>query len=48
MKEMPKRTIEKYIDNKEVKCVRVKYNDQYRTEVIMSEEEFVKQYGKVD
>lgn len=40
--------IEKYTNLKGETWVRIKFMDANRTEVIMSEEEFVKEYGKVD
>ena len=36
---------ERYIDEG-VSYIRLKYNDKYRTEVIMQEKEFVKMYGE--
>ncbi len=38
--------IEKYINIKGEVWVRIKFMDAARTEVIMSEKEFEKQYGK--
>ena len=39
--------VERCIDEG-VPYIRLKYNDKYRTEVIMQEKEFVKIYGKLD
>lgn len=39
--------IEKYIDSGGKSWVRVRYTDRYRTEVIMPEEKFEKNYGDV-
>lgn len=39
--------VEKYIDKKGKGWVRIKFTDCYRTEVILSESEFVKRYGNV-
>lgn len=38
--------IEKYTDIHGSTWVRVKFKNKYRTEIIMSEEEFKKKYGK--
>lgn len=39
--------VERYINSKGEAWVRIKFADAARTEVIMSEEEFVKKYGKL-
>lgn len=41
-------TVERYIDDNGKSYVRIKYNDKYRTEVIMQECEFERAYGKFD
>lgn len=40
--------VEKYIDNNSKSWARIKFLDKYRTEVILSEYEFEKRYGKVE
>ncbi len=40
--------IEKYTNSKDEIWVRIKFMDTARTEVIMSEKEFIQQYGKID
>lgn len=40
--------IEKYTNIKGEMWVRIKFMDAARTEVIMSEAEFIKRYGKID
>lgn len=40
--------IEKYTNIKGETWVRIKFMDATRTEIIMSEAEFKKQYGKLD
>ncbi len=40
--------IERYTNSKGEAWVRIKFVDANRTEVIMSEEEFVKKYGEID
>lgn len=40
--------IERYTNSKGKVWVRIKFMDASKTEVIMTEEEFEKQYGKVD
>ena len=39
--------VEGYTDSNEKVWVRIKFTDQYRTEVTMPESEFEKQYGKI-
>ena len=40
--------IEKYADKNSKVWVRIKFMDQYRTEVVLPESEFEKQYGKIE
>ncbi len=40
--------IERYTNSKGEVWVRIKFMNKYRTEVVMPEKEFIKQYGKVD
>ncbi len=40
--------VEKYINRRGETWVRIKFMDVARTEVIMSEKEFVKKYGEID
>lgn len=40
--------VEKYIDSNGKAWVRIKFMDKYRTEVILSELEFEKRYGKIE
>lgn len=40
--------VERYTDSNGKAWVRVKFLDKYRTEVILPEVEFEKQYGKVE
>lgn len=40
--------IRRYTNKKGETWVRIIFTDQYRTEVVMTEEEFEKRYGKVD
>lgn len=40
--------VEKYIDNNNEPWVRIKFLGKYKTEVILSETEFEKRYGKVE
>ena len=39
---------EKYVDENGKVYIRMKYNDRYRTEVIMQESEFERVYGEFD
>ncbi len=40
--------VEKYTNNKGKVWVRIKFLDKYKTEVIMTEEEFNRRYKKTD
>lgn len=40
--------VEKYMDKNGNVCVRIKFMDKYRTEVVLPEVEFEKQYGKIE
>lgn len=40
--------VERYTDSNNRAWVRVKFLDKYRTEVVLPEVEFEKQYGKVE
>lgn len=48
MKRKTEKTIEKYTDDKESTWIRIKYEDEARTEVIMPKEVFENVYGKLD
>jgi len=48
MEEIIEMRIERYTNNKGEAWVRIKFMGAVRTEVIMSEDEFVKRYGKID
>ncbi len=45
---MRKIKVERYTERNGEVWVRIKFMDAAKTEVIMPEEEFVKQYGRVD
>lgn len=40
--------VEKYVDKNNKVLVRIKFLDKYKTEVVLSELEFEKSYGKVE
>lgn len=40
--------VERYVVKNSKAWVRIKFLDKYRTEVILSESEFEKRYGKVE
>lgn len=40
--------VEKYNDKNNEAWVRIKFMDKYKTDVILSESEFEKRYGKVE
>lgn len=40
--------VEQYTDKNGMSCVRIKFMDKFRTEVVLSENEFIRQYGNIE